>query len=193
MFDLDANPAVIADTLAADPVLTDLLARTPGIRSPCHAAPFESAVRAIIGQQVSVAAARTVLGRLVAACQDGPPPCTFPSAAALAALPDDSFAMPRRRRDSLRALCARFAGCEHDLDADTLAGIPGVGPWTRSLVSMRGLGSPDEFPAGDLGLVKAWESHRGVCERVGDARIPRAAWRPWGSYAANLLWRSLSL
>ncbi len=192
MFDLDANPAVIAGTLASDPALAGVVEQFPGVRSPCHASPFEAAVRAIVGQQVSVAAARTVLSRIAEAGSPPGQPRAFPTAAAIAALPDDRLAMPSRRRASLRALCAAYTGCEGTLTAAGLAAIPGVGPWTRSLVAMRGFGDPDAFPAGDLGLARAWERLATAGGQSPAAPMPTQGWRPWGSYAANLLWRSLT-
>jgi AraC family transcriptional regulator of adaptative response / DNA-3-methyladenine glycosylase II len=181
MFDLDANPAVIAEGLGADPVLRHLLRHCPGVRSPLHWSPWEAAVRAIVGQQVSVAGARTVCGRLVAASGG-----RFPAAADLIALEDREFAMPARRRDTLRGLGVAWRGREHRLELEPFAALPGVGPWTTRLVAMRGFGDPDAFPDGDLGLLRAWQS------LAADATPPPAsAWRPWRSYAANLLWSSL--
>ena len=186
MFDLDANPAVIADCLGGMPVMGDLLKRFPGVRSPLAWSPFESAVRAIVGQQVSIAAARTVCGKLLNATCVGRSPAAFPEAAAIAALDDSHFAMPGRRRETLRALCRQFSGREADLDPGSLGDIPGVGPWTTALVRMRGFGDPDVFPPGDLGLVRAFQDAESNSEP-----LPAEDWRPWRSYAANLLWRSL--
>jgi AraC family transcriptional regulator of adaptative response / DNA-3-methyladenine glycosylase II len=193
MFDLDANPAVIAHTLAADPALAPLLDRFPGIRSPTQWSPFEAAVRAIVGQQVSVAAARTVCGRLAQAAAADGEAATFPRARDIGRLPDRHLPMPGRRRDCLRALCRTFSEREQHLDLSTLATLPGIGPWTRSLVAMRGFGDPDVFPSGDLGLVKAWSAARvrGNPGTLPTGTVPAESWRPWRSYAANLLWRSL--
>ncbi len=192
MFDLDANPAVITRALGTDPGLAGLLDDVAGIRSPCHLSPFEAAFRAVVGQQVSVAAARTVCGRLAEACRESGTAVTFPTAAAVAALPDQHFAMPGRRRDTLRSLCQAFAGREQDLTVDDLAPLAGIGPWTLSLVEMRGFGNPDVFPKGDLGLIKAWRQVAQASPEAKESAIATASWRPWRSYAANLLWRSLS-
>jgi AraC family transcriptional regulator, regulatory protein of adaptative response / DNA-3-methyladenine glycosylase II len=185
MFDLDANPEAIFTSLSSDARLATLAQRYPGIRAPLHFSPWESAVRAIVGQQVSVPAARTVLGRLtLAAC--GNSPTDFPDPAALAALDDSHFAMPQRRRQTLRTLCHTFAAKPDAINLEELAGLPGIGPWTVALVAMRGMGDPDVFPATDLGIVNAWSA-------LGEASIkpPHENWRPWRSYATNLLWRSL--
>ena len=190
MFDLDANPDVIASALNQDPKLAQLLQRFPGIRSPIHWSPFESAIRAVVGQQVSVAAARNVVSKLVAACDQNPRRC-FPSAASIGALDDHVFAMPTRRRDTLRALCANLYDREEQLQLSELAAIKGIGPWTTNLVSMRGFGDPDIFPPGDLGLVNAWCKDSNTT--AAGLTSATSQWRPWRSYAANLLWRSLSL
>lgn len=189
MFDLDANPAVIQDSLQRDPALAPLLEQFPGMRAPGHWSLYEAAIRAIVGQQVSTVAARGICGRLAAATCDDPEHPVFPGAGALAALDDAHFPMPGRRRESLRTLCAQFRGREDELDLAALKQVPGVGPWTLAMVAMRGGGDPDVFPNKDLGLEKAWQALAGP-------NMPlthhAAHWRPWRSYAANLLWRSLS-
>ena len=190
MFDLDANPAAIADTLGKDPQLAPLLQAFPGIRAPGAWSLYESAIRTIIGQQVSTAAARGICGRLAAATSKDHQHSVFPGAGELSTLADDHFPMPAKRRQTLQHLCRQFSGREDDLDLASLAATRGVGPWTVAMVSMRGAGDPDAFPARDLGLEKAWQ------DIAGDkCTLPQQAanWRPWRSYAANLLWRSYSL
>jgi len=190
MFDLDANPAAVHEALGQDKRLATLLRKWPGIRSPGHWSLYESAVRGIVGQQVSTQAARTVIARLASSASGDTDQPGFPNAAAIAALDDEQFPMPGRRRETLRALCRQCSHREDELDLDTLAALPGVGPWTVSMVAMRGAGQPDTFPAKDLGLEKAWARLTGP----NSALQPHAAnWRPWRSYAANLLWRSLAL
>ena len=189
MFDLDANPAVIALTLGRDPVLGSLLQSYPGIRAPGSWSLYESSIRSIVGQQVSTAAARGICGRLAAATSEDPQHRVFPDAAAMAALDDSHFPMPGRRRDTLRNLSQQFSGRENELDLDSLAALKGVGPWTVGMVSMRGSGDPDIFPAKDLGLEQAWQRLSDGQSQLNDHT---ASWRPWRSYAANLLWRSLS-
>ena len=193
MFDLDANPAAIHAVLGQDPRLAPLLQRIPGIRSTGHWSLYEASIRGIVGQQISTQAARGVLARLSGAGRrDAQNSVTaeFPAAATIAALEDAHFPMPGRRRETLRALADYCSGREDALEIDALAALKGVGPWTIAMAMMRGNGDPDTFPQKDLGLEKAW------------ARLPgpdiilqhqSASWRPWRSYAANLLWRSLSL
>ena len=166
---------------------------------------FELAVRAIVGQQVSVAAARTVLGRLVArygeplAEPDGAITHRFPTAEALAEVEPADLPFPRQRGEALRSLARLVAreGLRFDAGADSSAAlaalldIPGVGPWTASYVAMRALGDPDVFPPGDVGI-------RHALRRLGHpAEGPEAtalaeAWRPWRSYAVMHLWNSLA-
>ncbi len=189
MFDLDANPAAIADTLGRDPSLAPLLARFPGIRAPGAWSLYESSVRAIVGQQVSTLAARGIISRLAAATSADQDHRVFPPAGALAVLDDSHFPMPGRRRETLRGICRQFAASEDLLDLDTLAAAAGVGPWTVAMVTMRGAGDPDAFPQRDLGLEKAWQ---GIAPNGLSLKDRAPLWRPWRSYAANLLWRSYS-
>lgn len=189
MFDLDANPAAIQLTLEKDPALALLLEKFPGIRAPGSWSLFESSIRSIVGQQVSTVAARSICARLAKACSDDPGHVIFPSARALASLDDSHFPMPGRRRETLRQLCNTFSGREAELDLDALAAMRGVGPWTVAMVAIRGGGDPDAFPPKDLGLEKAWQTLAKDNTRLNDQT---AQWRPWRSYAANLLWRSLS-
>jgi AraC family transcriptional regulator of adaptative response / DNA-3-methyladenine glycosylase II len=180
MFDLDANPRAIADTLSADRQLAPLLARYPGIRAPMHWSRFEAAVRAVVGQQISTSAARGVLTRLIEALDDGEN-AGFPEPAALLRLADEQLPMPGRRRQTLRALCECFARNPAVATAD-LGAIRGIGPWTTAMIALRGDGDPDALPFGDLGLT-------GACPALTERA---AAWQPWRGYAANLLWRSLT-
>ncbi|MBN7795469.1 AlkA N-terminal domain-containing protein [Parahaliea mediterranea] len=185
MFDLDANPEVIAETLRRSDALAPLVSRFPGVRSPLCWSATEAAIRAIIGQQVSIQAARTVCARLAVACGNTG---AFPPPAAIAALDDTHFAMPGRRRDSLRAACRLLANGEPPALLEALGQLPGIGPWTLAMVAMRGLGDPDVFPRRDLGLVRAWEALETAGESLETAT---SQWHPFRAYAANLLWRSL--
>jgi AraC family transcriptional regulator of adaptative response / DNA-3-methyladenine glycosylase II len=142
-----------------------------------------------VGQQVSTQAARTVLARLAESVNGDAGQTVFPSAAGIAAMGNAHFAMPGRRRESLLALCRYSSTREDDLDLDALCALPGVGPWTAAMVAMRGTGQPDTFPEKDLGLEKAWAQLPGPDTPL---KHHAANWRPWRSYAANLLWRSLS-
>ena len=189
MFDLDANPAAIGTVLGSDPLLAPLLRACPGIRTPGCGSLFEASVRAIVGQQVSTAAARSICARLALACAPDSGHPTFPRAAALAALEPDHFPMPGRRRAALQALCQQHSGGEELLDLDALAAAAGVGPWTLDMVRMRGAGEPDAFPRRDLGLERAWQALGGSAAALSEHA---EHWRPWRAYAANLLWRSLA-
>jgi AraC family transcriptional regulator of adaptative response / DNA-3-methyladenine glycosylase II len=201
LLDLDADSAAVDETLGADHLLAPRVAARPGIRVPGSVDGAEMAVKAVIGQQVSVAGARTVAGRLVTAYgkpltrPDGAVTHLFPTADALAALDPATLPMPRARARTLVAVAAGVANGELDLDpgADrddveaTLLALPGIGPWTADYLRMRVLGDPDSFLPSDLGV------RRGL-ERLGAAGDPRAAadraeaWRPWRSYALMHLW-----
>jgi AraC family transcriptional regulator, regulatory protein of adaptative response / DNA-3-methyladenine glycosylase II len=205
LFDLDSDPISIATQLEADPVLGEVAARRPGMRVPGCVDGFELATRAIVGQQVSVPAARTVLGRLAARHgeplpePDGAIAYRFPTAAALAELDPDELPFPRRRAQALRtvALLVAHDGLRFDTGADAsvalpaLLDVPGIGPWTASYVAMRALADPDAFLPGDVGI-------RHALRRLGqDAEGPRVtavaeSWRPWRSYAVMHLWASLA-
>jgi AraC family transcriptional regulator of adaptative response / DNA-3-methyladenine glycosylase II len=166
----------------------------PGIRAPAHGSVYESTVRAIVGQQVSIRAARQICSRLarsVAPVEETQNEILFfPRPGDLARLGDEHFPMPARRRETLRAVCHGTGEQGEHFDLSSLATFKGIGPWTVGMVAMRGFGDPDIFPMGDLGLVKAYAALGGD-ESLSKDRIDQ--WRPWRSYAANLLWRSLSL
>lgn len=201
MLDLDADPVAVASQLGRDALLEPLVRKHPGARVPGHADGFEVLVRAIVGQQVSVAGARTVLGRIVAAIGDplaapeGGVASCFPTAEAVAEAPPETFPMPRARAETLQRVAGAVAEGELVIDpgADRgelerrLLAIPGVGPWTVAYVALRALGDPDVFMPTDLGVRRALEQ-RG---RPGDPRAAAAlaeSWRPWRSYALLHLW-----
>ena len=202
LLDLDADSAAVDEVLAADPLLAPLVAAWPGVRVPGAVDGAEMAVRAVIGQQVSVAGARTVAARLSAAYgkpvtrTDGSAVTHhFPTAEAIAAVDPQSLPMPRSRGRTLVALCTALAEGRIDLDAgadrDTttadLLSLPGIGPWTADYVRLRALGDPDVLLTTDLGV------RRGL-ERLGAPGDPRSAatrgetWAPWRSYALMHLW-----
>ena len=204
LLDMDADPTAVGDALGADRTLRRLVRRRPGLRSPGAVDGTEALVRAMVGQQVSVAGARTVLGRMASRLGtplhepgDGLVHC-FPSAAQVAEAPDDAFPMPTARRDALRTACDAIANGRLDLDpgADRdavrarIQAIKGVGPWTAEYVAMRALGDPDAFPATDLGVRHALTA-LGVDATPGNVRRISEAWRPWRAYATHHLWRSL--
>jgi AraC family transcriptional regulator, regulatory protein of adaptative response / DNA-3-methyladenine glycosylase II len=197
LLDLDADPAAIDDALRTDPALEPLVSGAPGLRLPGCFDGFELAVRAIVGQQVSVAGARTTLGTLARrlgtplARPVGSVTHLFPTPEAFAAAPD--LGMPSTRAAAIRRLADLVfegelelsGGADPEASLRTLTSIPGVGPWTAAYVAMRALRDPDAFPAGDLGLQRA-ASRLGL----GDVAERAERWRPWRGYAAMHLWHA---
>lgn len=200
LFDLDAEPAAVAGHLRRDPVLAAGIAARPGLRVPGAFDGFELAVRAILGQQVSVQAATTLAGRLVARFSrpvaDLPAGlwAAFPAPGVLAAAPlaaVQELGLPEARARALVGLARASAEGGLDLSpatdpaaaAEALCALPGIGPWTAQYIAMRALRWPDAFPAGDLVVRRAL----GVTtSRAAEARA--AAWRPWRAYAVMHLW-----
>jgi AraC family transcriptional regulator of adaptative response / DNA-3-methyladenine glycosylase II len=182
--------------LGGDPWLGPLVAKRPGLRSPGHVDAHELAVRAVLGQQVTVAAARTLAGRL-AARYGAPLPepsggltRLFPSPASLAEADPADLAMPAARQRALRGLCAALAdgsvrldpGVDRDEAGAALLALPGIGPWTVSYVRMRALADPDAYLPTDIGV-------RHGLRAAGAAGEPGSeTWRPWRSYAVHHLW-----
>lgn len=205
LFDLDADPASVGATLKQDPVLRALVKARPGLRVPGHPDGTELIARAVIGQQVSVAGARTIASRL--AERFGKPldapvgsiTHRFPDASALAAVPPEDLPMPRRRGAALIAVAAAIAdgelvvdpGVDRDQLRAQLVAQPGIGAWTAEYVLMRAVGDPDAFMPTDLGV-------RNALRALGADATPRAAlaraerWRPWRAYANAHLWASLT-
>jgi AraC family transcriptional regulator of adaptative response / DNA-3-methyladenine glycosylase II len=201
LLDLDADPVAIGDLLSADEVLTPLVRKAPGRRVPRTVDAGEFALRAVIGQQVSTAAARTHAGRLAAAwgepAEDPAGGLTrlFPDAPTLAAIDPDALAMPRSRRESFSALARALAdglvdlsvgGDWHEARAH-LQALPGIGPWTVETIAMRALGDPDAFPASDLG-VRGAARELDLPDAPAELTARATAWRPWRSYAVQYLW-----
>lgn len=189
MFDLDADPAHINAGLRDCPTLGPLLKQTPGIRSPVYWSEFEAAVRAIAGQQVSLKAAAGVCSHLLNACHaEHATTSRFPTPAQVATVGDSALRMPSSRRDTLRAVCAQFTGGAPELDwvQTQFTATRGIGPWTRDMLLMRGYADPDVFPGGDLILKRA------LATASASETHTHEHWRPWGSYAANLIWRHLA-
>ncbi|MFC6066740.1 DNA-3-methyladenine glycosylase 2 [Streptomyces ochraceiscleroticus] len=201
MLDLDADPEAVDALLADDPVLAPLITKAPGRRVPRTVDADEFAVRAVIGQQVSTAAARTHAGRLAAAYgeriedPEGGLTHLFPSAAALAELDPETLAMPRTRRATLTGLVAALAdgdlqlgpGSDREEARARLAALPGFGPWTVECIAMRALGDPDAFTATDLGVRRAAQG-LGLPGTPAALLGRAAAWRPWRAYAVQYLW-----
>jgi len=204
VFDLAADPQVIAASLRRDPLLAPLVRRRPGLRIPGAWDPFELAVRAILGQQVTVRGATTLAGRLVerfgetvAGTGASGVGRLFPRPANLASAPLESIGLPSARAAALRSLAAAVASGDLVLEGGASLGeavasltrLPGIGPWTAHYVALRALGEPDAFPAGDLGLRRAaGVPGRPATETALAARAER--WRPWRGYAALHLWTS---
>jgi AraC family transcriptional regulator of adaptative response / DNA-3-methyladenine glycosylase II len=203
LLDLDADPAAVAARLGGDPLLGPLVAALPGLRVPGAVDGAELAVRAVLGQQVSLAAARTAAGRLAAergeriARPQGGVVRLFPSAGALARIDPARLPMPRSRARALVRLCRALAdgGLRLDPAADRdearrgLLALKGIGPWTVGYVAMRALGDPDVFLVEDLG-VRHGLARLGGPSDARDARALAEAWAPWRSYASQYLWQA---
>jgi AraC family transcriptional regulator of adaptative response / DNA-3-methyladenine glycosylase II len=201
LLDLDADPVAVDDALRADRTLQLLVDKAPGRRIPGTVDPAELAVRAVLGQQVSTAAARTLAARLVRSHGEpiddpaGGLTHLFPSPAALSGLDPDALAVPHARRRSLLALIRELAGGELDLGPgsdrerarEQLSRLPGIGPWTLELIAMRALGDPDAFLPGDLGVRRAAQD-LGLPSSPGALTARATAWRPWRAYAVQYLW-----
>jgi AraC family transcriptional regulator, regulatory protein of adaptative response / DNA-3-methyladenine glycosylase II len=201
LLDLDADPVAVGDQLSRDEALAPLIAKAPGRRVPRSVDAAEMAVRAIIGQQVSTAAARTHGARLAKRYGEqvddpaGGLTSLFPDVAVLASTDMAALAMPASRRRSVLALARAVAGGTLDLAAGAdwelarsgLAALPGVGPWTIEIVAMRGLGDPDAFTPTDLGVRQAAAATGLPVSSA--ALVSRAErWRPWRAYAVQYLW-----
>ncbi|WP_431677929.1 DNA-3-methyladenine glycosylase 2 family protein [Kitasatospora sp. KL5] len=203
LLDLDADPDAVDEQLAADGLLGAAVRARPGVRSPGHVDPHELAVRAVLGQQITVVAARTLTARLTERygaalpVPSGSLRLLFPTPAALAEAEDSDLAMPAARRRALRGLCAALAdgtvrldgGVDREQAAADLLALPGIGPWTVGYLRMRALADPDVFLPGDAGV-------RHGLQRLGRPGDPAAAltaarpWAPWRSYAVHRLWLS---
>jgi AraC family transcriptional regulator of adaptative response / DNA-3-methyladenine glycosylase II len=203
LFDLGADPAAIGSWLRRDPRLARRLRLRPGIRVPGAWDGFELAVRAVLGQQVRVAAATRLAGRLVELHGRRLPgggvgpglTHLFPEPAELLRVSAARLGLPRRRAETLARLARGVAAGELRLDAAAdldaavaaLEAVPGIGPWTAHYVAMRALREPDAFPAGDLGLRRAL-GRPGRPAAAARVAAQAEAWRPWRAYAAMLLW-----
>ncbi|MGH8861208.1 MAG: AlkA N-terminal domain-containing protein [Jatrophihabitantaceae bacterium] len=197
LLDLDADPVAADTALGADPALAPLVLKRPGLRAPGAVDGFETAVRTVVGQQISVRGARSVLARIVAEhgseAFPGEPWRLFPAASAFADLNPADLPMPRSRGRTITALAAAAAGGALVLDpgadrdavrADLLA-MPGIGPWTADYLRMRTLSDPDVLLGGDL-VVRRAARDLGV-----DLDGGRPDWAPWRTYATYHLWAHL--
>jgi AraC family transcriptional regulator of adaptative response / DNA-3-methyladenine glycosylase II len=200
IFDLDADLRIVHATLGKDPLLARGIAQRPGLRVPGGWDGFEVAVRAVLGQQVSVAAATTLARRVVdrfGGALDGMPEGLdrqFPTPQALADAPLESIGLPRTRAATVRAVAAAVADGRLDFSAGQrletfvarCVALPGIGPWTAHYMALRALALPDAFPAGDLVLQQVLGGDTRLSERATEARSH--AWRPWRAYAVLHLW-----
>ncbi len=197
LLDLDADPVAVDAHLGRDPVLGELVAKRPGLRAPGAVDGFEMAVRAVVGQQISVSGARTVLGRLAAdhgtRAFDGQDFRLFPDAERFAAIDPATLPMPRARARTLVAVAGACAsgeltldpGADRDRERAALLALPGIGPWTADYLALRALSDPDVLLATDLGVRKS-------AERLGvDLSSGRPTWAPWRTYATHHLWADL--
>ncbi len=206
VFDLGADIETIGAHLSSDPLLAPLVARRPGLRAPGSWDGFELAVRAVLGQQVTVAAARRLAGQLVALSGEALPNDSldharlshaFPTPERLAAADLGAIGMPAARRATLRALAAAAAADPHlfrpfgtvEEAIVRLRAIPGVGEWTAQYIALRALRETDAFPASDIGLLRGAALIDGTTRPTPSGLLDRAEpWRPWRAYAAQHLW-----
>jgi DNA-3-methyladenine glycosylase II len=208
MFDLRAEPKKIGAELAADPWLAPLVEAVPGLRVPGAWSGFELVVRAIVGQQVSVKAATTIIGRLVQRAGeriDGHPhentAWRFPTPAALAAVDLAQIGMPGKRVAALQGFAQAVASGDVPLDSGAadaqslraaLLALPGIGPWTVEYVAMRAWRDADAWPASDLVLMQSVTARDPSLVRPAQQRARTDQWRPWRAYAAMHLWNEVA-
>jgi AraC family transcriptional regulator of adaptative response / DNA-3-methyladenine glycosylase II len=201
LFDLGAVPSEISAHLSGDPCLAPRIEVCRGLRVPGAWDGFELAVRAVLGQQVTVRGATTLIGRLVQAFgerviedPDADITHTFPAPDVLATANVERIGLPRARAACVRALAAAVSRGDLSLNESVglersiaqLTEIPGIGPWTAHYIAMRALGEPDAFPEGDLGLRRALSNGRLISTSALAERAEQ--WRPWRAYAAMTLW-----
>ena len=204
LFDLDADGPAVHAHLRRDPALAAHLPRPAALRLPGTLSPWELVVKAVLGQQVSVAAARTFAARLVERLGEpvaGHEPLVrlFPEPATVAESDLDGLGLTKARAATLRALARAVAdghvrlepGAPSDETRAALCAIPGIGPWTAAYVALRALGDPDAFPAADLGLRRAL-AEGGALPPPAEVERRAEAWRPWRGYAVFALWNSLA-
>jgi AraC family transcriptional regulator of adaptative response / DNA-3-methyladenine glycosylase II len=206
LLDADCDPVAVADGLSDDPRMATLVRQRPGLRVPGSVDGAEIAIRAVIGQQISLAGAISLGAKLVdrygtdavgTPAYDGPGRM-FPSAEVLAEADPDALPMPRARGRALVGMCRALADGTVPLDRSAdrsevrarLLALPGIGPWTADYVAMRALGDPDVFLPTDIGVRRALVGRGDDAARVGQIS---EHWRPWRSYGLMHLWSTLDL
>jgi len=202
LFDLDVDCEAIQRQFSADPILAEQVKRHPGLRVPGAWDVFELSIRAILGQQISVAAASTFAGRLVQKYGYPLTDCTHSGITHLFPLPEElanvdlsAIGLPRKRADSITGLARAFADTMTKIDSaknleeieKVFCQLPGVGPWTAQYIAMRALGYPNAFPVGDLGLIRALKALNPNADANSLSKHAER-WRPWRAYAAMHLW-----
>lgn len=204
VFDLAADSEAISNHLAEDATLAPLIKAQPGLRVPGAWDGFELAIRAVLGQQITVTSAVRLAEKLVArycnrlATPFGSLTHTFPQPAALATADLTTLGMPRSRAQTLSAVAAAALANEHLFDADCqldeaiqrLRSIYGIGEWTAQYIALRQLREPDAFPVADAGLLRAISKLEGRRYTAAELQIRAERWRPWRAYAAQYLWAS---
>lgn len=208
LLDLDSDPLAVIETLGEDPVLGRLVAKAPGLRVPGHVDGFEVVIRAIVGQQVSVAGARTTLGKIThrygrelsSALNGRSPSLThlFPTPEALAEADPVTLGVPRSRGATIVRIAESFAtgriaagiGADADRTVADLLQEKGIGPWTATYVRLRAFGDPDCFLPTDLGVKHAF-ARLGLANDHASIVAMSESWRPWRSYALMHLWNCL--
>jgi DNA-3-methyladenine glycosylase II len=209
MFDLHADPRTIAQCLGQDPLLAPLVDAAPGLRVPGAWSGFELVVRTIVGQQVSVKGASTIMNRIVQRAGrriDGHPhegtAWRFPTPAELAVADLDKIGMPTRRIETVLRFAQAVAsgalpldtpGTDHEQLKRDLLAMPGIGPWTVGYVAMRALRDPDAWPDADLVLMQAIAKGDPSALRPAQQRARAERWRPWRAYAAMHLWNGVAM
>jgi AraC family transcriptional regulator of adaptative response / DNA-3-methyladenine glycosylase II len=202
VFDLASDPVAMAAQFSADPVMASLVRARPGLRVPGAWDGFELAMRAVLGQQITVAAAIRLAGKLVSAHgepmaqPDGSLTHVFPRPEAVAVAELASLGMPRSRAATLSAVAAAAVADPRLFDAGSglsesvlrLRAIRGIGEWTGQYIALRQLREPDAFPSADIGLIRALERLESREYTPAQLLARAEAWRPWRAYAAQHLW-----
>jgi AraC family transcriptional regulator of adaptative response / DNA-3-methyladenine glycosylase II len=206
MFDLDANMNTIHASLSIDDLLKGIIEKNGGMRLPGAWDPFEVVVRAVVGQQISVKGARTILGRIAERAEMATGKLAtqelnlfFPDAGEVSSTDLNGLGMPLKRIETLQRVTRAIHLGQIRLEAgrktakfiDELLQIKGIGPWTANYIAMRAFGEPDAFMAQDLGIIKALTPKGGARPTAIQVEKRAENWRPWRAYAVVYLWQTL--